>query len=189
MTLLILGLVLFLGPHSVSIFAEGWRNSVVARKELQYKIIYSLASLAGLVLIVMGYGEARMNPTVLYAPPAGLRHFASLLMLPAFICFFAPYFPGRIKSALKHPQLVGVKLWAFSHLLANGMLADVVLFGSFLAWAVIDRISFKHRTPRPLPGPEPSAKNDVIVIVIGLAVYLVFVFWLHRILIGVPPFG
>ena len=115
----------------------------------------------------------------------GIPH---LLLLPVFVFFFAPYFPGRIKSALKHPQLVAVKLWAFAHLLVNGTLADVLLFGSFLAWAVTDRVSLKTRPERPLPGPGESASNDVIVVVLGLVLYVVFALWAHEWLIGVRPF-
>jgi uncharacterized membrane protein len=110
-------------------------------------------------------------------------------MLPAFAFFIAPYFPGKIKTALKHPQLVAVKLWAVAHLLANGTLADVLLFGSFLVWAVVDRISMKRRVARPLPGAPESRANDLIVIVVGLALYAVFVLWLHEMWIGVRPFG
>jgi uncharacterized membrane protein len=186
---MILGLVLFLGTHSVSIFANGWRDAFAARHEMAWKIFVSLASLAGIYLIATGYAEARITSTVLYVPPAALRHLSALLMLPMFIFFFAPYFPGRIKTALKHPQLVAVKIWAFSHLLVNGSVADVVLFGSFLAWAVVDRISLKRRPARTVIGAPAGAKNDVIVIVLGLAAYLGFVFWAHRYLMGVAPFA
>jgi uncharacterized membrane protein len=108
-------------------------------------------------------------------------------MLPVFPLLFAPYFPGRIKAALKHPMLASVKLWAVAHLISNGMLADVLLFGGFLVWAVADRLSFKHREQRPLKGAPPAARNDVIVVVVGLAVYVLFVVWLHAKWIGVQP--
>lgn len=190
MLVMIAGLVLFLGTHSVSIFAPGLRDSLAARSELGWKAAYGLLSIAGLVLIVRGYGEARMAPTVLYAPPMFLRHLTSLLMLPVFVLFFAPYFPGRIKTAAKHPQLVAVKLWAVSHLLVNGMLHDVVLFGAFLAWAVLDRISLKRRTPRePMVGAPASPMNDVILVGLGLAAYAGFAFYAHAAWIGVYPFG
>ncbi len=189
MAVLILGLVLFLGMHSVSIFAEGLRNRFAAKSEIGWKAFYGIVSLVGLWLIVRGYGAARLEPTVLYVPPTWLRHLVALLMLPVFVLFFAPYLPGRIKAATKHPQLVAVKLWAFSHLLANGTVADVVLFGSFLAWAVLDRISLKRRTPRPLPGAPASPMNDVIAVVVGLAAYAGFAFWAHKAWIGVSPFG
>ena len=152
-------------------------------------MVYSLLSLAGLILIVRGYAEARLDPEVLYFPPTWLKHVASLLLLPAFILFFGPYFPGRIKTATKHPQLVAVKLWAAAHLLANGSVADVVLFGSFLAWAVLERISLKRRVERPLPGAPAGAANDIILVVAGLGAYAVFALWAHAALIGVAPFA
>ena len=189
MTLLLIGLALFLGIHSISIFAEEFRNRMAAKSEMGWKAAYGLVSLAGILLIVHGYAEARLEPTLLYVTPAWLRHVTALLMLPVFILFFAPYFPGRIKAVTRHPQLVAVKLWAVSHLLVNGMLADVVLFSAFLAWAVVDRISLKRRTPRGVPGLPESGVNDVIVIVFGLAAYVVFALWLHVAWIGVAPFG
>ena len=188
MSLLILGLVLFLGVHSISIVAPDWRNRMAARLgDPLWKVAYGVIALVGFVLIFKGYGLARQSPVILYQPPIGLRHLVALLMLPVFPMFLATYLPGRIKATLKHPTLVAVKLWAFSHLLANGTLADVVLFGSFLAWAVVDRISFKHREQRPLPGPAPSKWNDLIAIVGGLAIYAVFVMWAHVRLFGVMP--
>lgn len=189
MILLVLGLVLFLGVHSVSIFAEGFRNRTAAANPALWKIGYALASLVGIVLIVKGYGAARMDPVWLWTPPAWTSHLSALLMVPVFVLFVAPYLPGRISRAAKHPQLVAVKLWAVAHLLANGALADVLLFGSFLAWAVADRISLKRRTPRAIPGAPESGVNDIIAVVVGLAVYVLFVVWAHRALIGVAPFG
>jgi uncharacterized membrane protein len=185
---LTLGLLLFLGMHSVSILAMPLRDSLAAKSELGWKLIYGLFSIAGVILIANGYAEARLAPTILYVAPAWLYHVAALLLLPVFILFFAPYFPGRISTAAKHPQLVAVKLWAVSHLLVNGSLADVVLFGSFLVWAVVDRISMKRRTTRPVPGLPQSKRNDIIVVVLGLAVYAAFVLWLHEMLIGVRLF-
>lgn len=189
MTLMILGLVLFLGVHSVSIFAEGFRDRMAAKSEQGWKAAYGVLSILGLYLMAKGYAQARLEPTVLYVPAMWLRHVAALLLLPAFVLFFAPYVPGRIKSATKHPQLIAVKLWAVAHLLANGMLADVVLFGAFLAWAVVDRISMKRRRPRPLQTAPASAANDFILVAVGLAAYLAFAFWAHAWLIGVAPFG
>jgi uncharacterized membrane protein len=189
MTTLILGLVLFLGMHSVSIFALNFRNAMAAKSELGWKALYGVVSLVGLWLIVKGYAEARPATTVLYYPPVWLRHLSALLMLPMFIFFFAPYFPGRIKTALKHPQLVAVKLWAFAHLLVNGTVADVTLFGAFLAWAVVDRISLKRRPTRDVPGAPPGKLNDLIVTVLGLVAYVVFALYLHSRWIGVAPFG
>lgn len=186
---LVLGLVLFLGVHSVSIFAEPFRNRLAERSELGWKAGYGIASLLGLILISRGYGAARLDPVWLWAPPAWLSHLSALLLLPVFVFFVASYLPGRISDALKHPQLVAVKLWAAAHLLVNGTLADVLLFGSFLAWAVADRISLKRRTPRPLQTAPRSGANDFIAIGVGLVVYLLFVFWAHAALIGVAPFG
>lgn len=186
---LLIGIVLFFGVHSASIVAFPVRERMAAKNELAWKGIYSLASLAGIVLMVRGYAEMREAPTLLYATPYWLRHVAALLLLPVFVFFIAPYFPGRISRALKHPQLVAVKLWAFAHLLVNGTLADVLLFGSFLAWAVADRISLKSRPERPLPGAPESAANDIIIVVVGIGLYLVFAFWAHAALFGVRPFA
>ena len=190
MTFLILGLVLFLGVHSVSIVAPAWRDRQVAQRELAYKGIYSLASLAGLMLLGHGYGLARLSPVILYTPPAGLRHLTLLLMVPVFPLFISTYMPGRISAAVKHPTLLAVKIWATAHLLANGTLHDVVLFGAFLAWAVADRIAAKRRAvPHKIPGAPPSGRNDVIAVVLGLALYVAFVWRLHLWLIGVSPLG
>src|SRR2546423_6922256 len=151
MAWLILGLALFLGMHSVSIVAPGWRDAQVARRgEMPWKGIYTVVSIVGFVLLVVGYGAARHSPIVLYEPPSWGRELALLLMLPVFPLFIATYLPGRIKATVKHPTLVAVKLWAVAHLFANGTLADVLLFGGFLAWAVADRISMRHRPQRPL---------------------------------------
>lgn len=188
MMYLVLGLILFLGIHSVSIVAPAWRDArSAALGEGAWKGLYTLVSIAGFALLIYGYGLARQQPVVLYTPPAAMRHVAMLLMLPVFPLLLAAYLPGRLKRAGKHPMLLAVKFWALAHLLANGTLADVLLFGGFLAWAVADRISMKHRTQRPLPGAPPSAANDVIAVVGGLAIYLLFVFWAHVWLIGVAP--
>jgi uncharacterized membrane protein len=190
MLYLIVGLVLFLGMHSVEIFSSTFRANAVARMgERPWKGLYALVSIVGFILIVWGYGQARQEPILLYAPPVWTRHLSALLMLPVFPLILAAYLPGRIKAALKHPMLAAVKFWALSHLIANGMLADVVLFGSFLAWAVADRISFKRRVVRPIPTAPPSKMNDVIAVVVGLVIYVVFAMWLHVRLIGVPPFS
>ena len=191
MTLLILGLLVFLGVHSISIFAPAWRTSQSERRgDAAWKGMYSLLSLAGFVLLIYGYGVARQSPVVLYTPPTFTRHIALLLMLPVFPLLFAAYLPGRIKAAAKHPMLLAVKLWALAHLLANGTLHDVILFGAFLAWAVADRISVKRRTAlRAHPGVPPSPVNDVIAVVGGLATYAVFALWAHLKLIGVSPLG
>ncbi|MBB3180072.1 NnrU family protein [Variovorax sp. Sphag1AA] len=188
MTLLVLGLVLFLGVHSVSIVAPGWRAAQIAQRERAYKGIYALVSIIGFALIIYGYGLARQSPVLIYSPPVALRHLALLLMVPVFPLLFAAYMPGRIQSAAKHPMLLAVKFWATAHLLANGMLADVLLFGGFLVWAVADRISVKRRAVQnKVPGAPPGPMNDVIALVGGLVVYAVFLFWAHARLIGVSP--
>ena len=189
MTLFIVGLVLFLGIHSMGIVAPTWRDAQVARRgEAAWKGLYSVVSVLGFVLLVYGYGLARQSSPVLYAPPTVLRHFALLLMVPVFPLLLAAYLPGRISSAVKHPMLTAVKFWATAHLLANGTLVDVILFGAFLAWAVLDRIAVKRRSlPRVVPGAPRSAANDAVVLVGGLAIYVAFVLWVHLWLIGVSP--
>ncbi|WP_439136308.1 NnrU family protein [Pseudomaricurvus sp.] len=186
MTELIVGLILFLGIHSASIVAPVARDKAAVRLgEYGWKGLYSVIALVGLILVIRGYGDARLDPIVLYSSPEWTRHLVMLLMLPVFVFFLAAYLPGRISHTLKHPMLVAVKLWAASHLLANGALADVLLFGSFLAWAVVDRISIKRRSVRDNPRFPSGKANDPAAIVGGLALYLAFVFWLHPVLIGV----
>jgi uncharacterized membrane protein len=188
MTWFIVGLVVFLGVHSVSIAAPGWRDATAARLgEQPWKGLYSLVSIASFVLLIWGYGVARLDPVVLYTPPVWTRWLAALLMLPVFPLLLAAYFPGRIKTALKHPMLSAIKFWALAHLLANGTLADVLLFGGFLVWAVADRISFKRRVQRPIRTAPPRAWNDAIAVVVGLALYFIFMNWLHVRWIGVSP--
>jgi len=184
---LVAGLVIFLGVHSIRIVAPGWRDRMIARLgEVPWKLVYSLAALAGFVLIVGGYAAARLEPVVLYNPPFWLRHVMMLLMLPVFPLLVAAYLPGRIKAAVKHPMLTATKAWALSHLLVNGMLADVLLFGGFLAWAVIDRISAGKRPQPAPPKTPPSIVNDVVAVVVGLVLYVAFAFWAHPRWIGVP---
>jgi uncharacterized membrane protein len=189
MPLLIIGLVLFLGVHSVAIFAPALRARTIHRLgEGAWKGLYAVVSLVGFVLICYGFGLARQAPVVLYSPPIWLRHVALILMLPVFPLIIAAYLPGRIKTAAKHPMLAAVKLWAFAHLLANGMLADILLFGGFLAWAVVDRISLKRRSiPQVLRTAPPGPWNDVIAVVLGLAVYALLIGWAHLRLFGVSP--
>ena len=147
MTPLVAGLLLFLGAHSVRIFADDWRTRTIARSGPgRWKGVYSVISLAGFALIVWGYGLAREAPVVVFAPPVWARHLASLLTLPAFVLLAAAKGPAnRIRAAVGHPMVAGVKLWAFAHLLANGNLADVVLFGAFLAWAIADFVAARRR--------------------------------------------
>lgn len=188
MGLLIIGLVLFLGIHSVSIINAAWRDRMAARLgTLAWQGLYSLVAIAGLVLIIQGYDLARQDPLILYQSPIWLRYIALLLLVFVFPLLFAAYLPGRIRTATKHPMLAATKIWAFAHLLANGSLAGVILFGAFLAWAVVDRISLKRRTPLPVPAAPPSRFNDALAIILGLGLYLVFIFWLHAWLFGVSP--
>ena len=192
MGLLILGLVIFLGAHSTRIAADPWRTATIARiGEKPWKAIYSLLSIAGFVLIVIGYGAARQSPVVLYSPPVWTRHLAALLTIAAFVLLVAAYVkPNSIKRAVGHPMVAGVKVWAFAHLLANGTLADVLLFGSFLAWAVLSFIAARRRDRAAgTVYPEGSAARNAITVAIGLAAWAVFAFALHRALIGVGPFG
>ncbi len=189
MALLLIGLLLFLGVHSVAIVAPGWRDAQLRRLgEPVWKGAYSALSLVGFLLLLYGWSLARQTPVVLYEPPRALRHLALLLMLPAFPLLLSTYLPGRISTAVKHPTLLSVKIWATAHLLANGTLNDVLLFGAFLAWAVADRIAVKRRAvPRRLPGGPPSPRNDAIAVAAGLLLYAVFIVWAHRWLIGVSP--
>src|SRR5512147_2050460 len=144
MTLLILGLLIFLGVHSVSIVAPGWRNAQAARLgENGWKGVYTVVSIVGFALLVYGYGQARQAPVVLYTPPTGLRHAALLLMLPVFPLLLAAYLPGRIKSAAKHPMLLATKLWATAHLLANENQADVKQFDGIITWEMANQNSIK----------------------------------------------
>jgi uncharacterized membrane protein len=189
MSLLVVGLILFLGIHSVSIVAPAWRDAQVDRRgERVWKGTYALVSLVGLLLLIYGYGLARQTPVVLYAPPPGLRHVALLLMLPVFPLLFAAYLPGRIQRTVKHPMLLAVALWATAHLLGNGTLADVLLFGAFLVWAVADWISVQRRAvPRRVPGAPPGALNDIVALAGGLVVYAAFLWRAHIWLTGVSP--
>jgi len=186
MTWLVIGLAVFLGIHSVSIVAPAWRDSMAARLgELRWKRIYSIASLAAFLALVHGCSLARHEPVVLYQPTAWMRHLAFVVMLPAFPLLLSAYLPGRIKDAVKHPMLAATQVWAVAHLLANGMLADVLLFGGFLLWAVVDRVAVARRPQRPARTAPAGRFNDVIAIVGGLAVYVVIAYWAHARLFGV----
>jgi len=190
MTLLIAGLLLFLGVHSIAIAAPGLRAAGIARLGANgWKGLYSLVAIAGFALLCIGYGEARVtDPVWLWQPPKGLRHLALLLMLPVFPLLLAAYLPGKIRDKAKHPMLAATKLWALAHLLANGGLHDVLLFGGFLAWAVADRISLKRRAGVAPPPSAPAGRwNDAIAVVGGLALYVLLVGGLHKMLIGVSP--
>lgn len=185
---LILGLILFLGPHSVRIVAPGWRDArLAAWGERRWKLGYTAVSLVGLLLIVWGYGQARLDPYPLWATPRGMNHLAGLLMLVALILLAAAYVPrNHLKARLGHPMVLAVKLWALGHLLANNTVADLVLFGAFLVWAVLDFRSARRRAgPRP---PAGTARGTAIAVAIGVVAWVVLAAGLHRALIGVSPF-
>jgi uncharacterized membrane protein len=191
MLLLVAGLVLLLGAHSVRIVAGGWRAARIARLgELRWKGLYSLVSLAGIVLLVWGYGQARVDPVVLWSPPPWTRAATSLLVLPAFVLIAAGNMRGtRMKAALGHPMVLGTSLWALAHLVSNGTLADVVLFGAFFLWAAVDFRSARRRDREAgVVHPAGTLRRDVLAIVIGAIAWLVFGYWLHGWLIGVRPF-
>lgn len=192
MTYLMLGLVLFLGVHSVRIVADDWRTQTRSRMgEGAYKGVYSLLSLLGLGLVIWGFGVARETPVLLWTPPVGMRHAASLLTLVAFILLAAAYVPGNgIKARFHHPMVLGVKAWALAHLLANGTLAHIALFGGFLAWAVLDFISARKRDRAAgTTYPAGTLAATAITVVVGAVAWAVFALWLHGLLIGIRPFG
>ena len=190
MTLLLAGLIIFFGVHSMSIVNPAWRNRMAARiGEWPWKAVYALVALIGRGLMVRGYAAARLDPLLLYTPPVALRYVALLLLLPVFPLLLAAYLPGRIQNASKHPMLAATKLWATAHLLVNGTLADLLLFGGFLVWAVADRISIRRRPPIPAPGAPLSRFNDIVAVLAGLGMYAAFVLGLHAWLIGVPAVG
>lgn len=192
MSVLIIGLIVFLGAHSTRVFAEDWRTAQRKRLgENAWKGIYSAVSIVGFGLIVWGYGLARQEPVLLWTPPVAMRHIAALLTLIAFVLLVATYVPrNAIKSRLHHPMLLSVKLWALAHLLANGKLADVLLFGAFLAWAVACFIAAQKRDRATgAHYPAGTAGATLVTVVAGVVVWAAFAFWLHGVLIGVRPFG
>lgn len=191
MAVLIVGLVLFLGAHSIRMFADSWRARTIERLgDGSWKGLYSLVSLAGLVLIVWGFGMARGHPVPLYSPPLILLRLNALFTLIAFVLVAAAYVPrNHAKAAIGHPMLAGVKAWAFGHLLATGMLRDVVLFGAFLVWAIADFVVARRRDRRlGTVYPPGTLAGDATTAVIGVAAWALFAFWLHVRLIGVYPF-
>ncbi|MYN12731.1 NnrU family protein [Pusillimonas sp. TS35] len=190
MALLIIGCVLFFGVHSLQIVWPGIRPAAIARfGEVPWKLAYTLIAIAGLIAIIVGYGQARMASTPLYAPVGVGRHIAMLLMLPVFPLLVAAYMPGRIQRAMHHPMLWATVLWAGAHLLVNGTVADVVLFGCFGVWALADLLSFTWRVARPIQQAPAWRGNDVVAVVAGLVIYAAFVLTLHGWLIGVPLFA
>lgn len=191
MTILLLGLVIFLGVHSTRIVADGWRSAQIARiGPGPWKLGYTVLSLIGFYLLLWGYGAARQAPVVLWTPPVAMRHVAGLLTLIAFVLLAATYVPRNgIKARLHHPMVLSVKLWAFAHLLANGTLADVLLFGSFLAWSVLS-FSAARRRDRAAGTRYPAGTmaGTLATVAVGGAAWALFAFRLHGWLIGVQPF-
>ena len=192
MAILILGLVIFVGVHSIRLAAPSWRAVQIARLgERGWKGLYSVASIVGFVLIVWGYALARRTPTVLWTPPLGIRHLTALLVLVAFILIFAAYVPAnRMKRAIGHPMMVGVAIWALGHLLANGTVNAVVLFGVFLIWGAAGALVSRRRDQAAgVRYPAGTLAGDAKVVIIGLVAWAIFAFVLHRWLIGVNPLG
>lgn len=192
MTLLLVGLVVFLGLHSVRIFADGWRSRTIDRLgPSAWKGLYSVGSVIGLALIIWGFSLARTQPVQLWSPPVGMRHLASLLTLLSFILLAAAYVPGNhIKARFGHPMVLGVKTWALAHLLANGNVAHVLLFGGFLAWSVLLFVASRRRDRAAgTVYPAGRAGATVVTLVAGVLVWAAFAFWLHGLLIGIQPIG
>jgi uncharacterized membrane protein len=192
LAIMIIGLAAFLGAHTL-VALRPQRAAVIARVgEGPYKGLFALVSLIGIILIGYGFARYRASGYIdIWTPPRWTRHATAALVWPSIIFIVAAYVPGEIKRVLKHPMLVGVKLWAFAHLLANGDLGGIMLFGGVLAWAVYDRISLKRRTDAPAPAVATGGgyRNDFIVVVVGTLVYFVLGFWFHPWVIGVPVFG
>jgi uncharacterized membrane protein len=192
MTLLVAGLLIFLGVHSTRALSDGLRSRMVAKLGLvPWKAVYALLSVVGFVLIVQGWSAAKAETTLLYATPMWTRHLSALLVLPAFILLAAAYVPGtRIRARVGHPMLLGTKFWAASHLVANGLLHEVLVFSGFFAWAVFAYIAARRRDRRDgvvrVTGP---ISRDIAAVVIGLIAYAVFAFWAHGVLFGVAPFA
>ena len=192
MTYLILGLIIFLGVHSVRMVADNWRTRTRRRLGVGiWKGLYSLASLAGLALVAWGFDAARDQPLLLWSPPGGMRHLAAALTLLAFVLLAAAYVPGNgIKARLHHPMVLGVKVWAVAHLLSNGMLVHVVLFGSFLIWAVLNfRAARQRDRAAGTVYPAGNIRATAIALALGVAAWAIFAFGLHGLLIGIKPLG
>jgi uncharacterized membrane protein len=192
MTYLFLGLLVFLGAHSVRIVSDDWRTRTIGKSgELPWKAVYSVVSVLGLGLLVWGFGLARQQPVQLWSPPTGMRHLAALLTLVSFVLLAAAYVPrNSIKARLHHPMVLAVKVWAVAHLVANGNLAHVLMFGLFLLWSIFDFAAARRRDRSGgIQYPPGRAGATVITVIVGLGAWLAFALWLHGLLIGVRPFG
>ncbi len=190
MNTFLVGMGLFFSIHFISIINDPWRNRMASRLgELPWKAFYGLVALVGLYLLVKGYGEARPIAELVYIPPGWTSHLAALLMLPVFPLLIATYLPGRINGWVRHPMLVATKFWAVAHLLTNGRTIDLLLFGSFLLWAILVRISYIRRNIRPVYGLPKNAINDWLAVILGLGLYAMFIKSWHGLLIGVYPLG
>jgi uncharacterized membrane protein len=192
--ILIVGLVLFLGAHIFVTLRQPRAAAIARLGEGPYKGLFALVAIIGIALIAWGFGRYRAAGWIeVWHPPAVMRHITVALVWPAMILLVAAYLPGHIKPVVKHPMLAGVKLWAFAHLLSNGDLGSIILFGSFLAWGVYARIAAKRRGEvvgaNPTVGTGSAWANDAIAIVAGTALYLVLGYWFHPAAIGVPAFG
>jgi uncharacterized membrane protein len=189
MTLLLIGLAVFIGAHSLRILAPGWREARISAWGVNaWKGVASVLSIVGFVLIIYGYGQARQAPVLVWLPPVGLRHAAALLTLPAFILLVAAYVPRNgFRTRLGHPMVLAVKLWALAHLLVNGWLHAIVLFGSLLAWAILSFRAARRR--EPASRAPASVANTLLTVAIGAAAWAGFAFYLHARWIGVAPFG
>jgi len=191
MTLLILGLAVFIGTHSLRIVADDWRAKQIADiGENRWKGLFALIALAGFVVMAWGYGLARTGPD-LWAEPLWVRHITALLTMPAFVLVVAAYVPrNHMKAAIGHPMLAGVKLWAFAHLIANTRPGDILLFGTFLVWATIAFVASRRRDRRNRTRyPPGELSRDVLAATVGLIAWAAFAFYGHERLIGVRPFG
>ena len=189
---LVLGLLIFLGVHSVRIVANDWRSAQIQQRgETVWKLGYTALSILGFGLIIWGYGLARQSPQILWATPKGMNHLAALLTLLAFVLLAAAYVPrNAIKAKLRHPMVLGVKVWALAHLLANNSLADLLLFGSFLIWAVLSfRAARQRDRANPPAALTASPSGTALAILIGALAWAGFAFWGHTALIGVRPIG
>lgn len=191
LTLEILGLIIFVGAHVFVSLRDRRAALISSIGRGPYLGLFSVVSIVGLILLGFGFARYRAEGIIpLWYPPAWTRHIVVAAMWPASIAVVAAYIPGHIKRVLKHPMLVGVKLWAVAHLCANGDLGGIILFGGVLAWAVYDRISLKHRTdPGSLPIPMGGTRNDIIAIIIGTVLYAVLGLVFHPLVIGLPAFG